>query len=217
MKQGQILKKILEKNAVSPYELAEKLGIKGPGVYTYFRTKRFSESKLNEICEALGISTAEFEQYGSTLEDPPEKYHKSDPLLYKTRKPFYDVEIFATPGAELMEKLGVIEPTQYISVPHFADIHFYIRVSGDSMYPRYRHGDIIAVKKIDHSSFFSWYEPYVIITRTNTMRMLKYVHPDPENENNVLLVSYDKEKYLPQPLPKEEIFELYLVKGKIEL
>ena len=75
----------------------------------------------------------------------------------------------------------------------------------------------ISLKSIEASLFFAWYEPYVIITRGNYQRLIKYIHPHDQDDSKILLVSYDTNKFKPQPLEKEEIYKLYSVRGKIEL
>src|SRR5690606_33246433 len=96
---------------------------------------------------------------------------------------------FCPPAAITDGILGILNPGNPLlsttapdptgSVPHFTDVDFYTRVTGDSMYPKYRHGDIIACKSIDTSAFFAFYEPYAIVTRTNNQRLIKYIHPHP--------------------------------------
>lgn len=137
--------------------------------------------------------------------------------MYSNMRPYYDIDFSGTPGAELMDPAGKVQPDNYISVPHFTDVDFYTRVTGDSMYPKFRHGDIIACKSIDTTAFFAFYEPYAIVTRTNNQRLIKYIHPHPNDPNKLLLVSYDSEKFPPQPIDRNEIFRLFQIKGKIEL
>ena len=137
--------------------------------------------------------------------------------MYTTMRPYYDIDFFGTPGLELLDPAGKVEPDNYISVPHFQDVDFYTRVTGDSMYPKYRHGDIIACKAIDSAAFFAFYEPYAIVTKTNNQRLIKYIHPHPNDVDKLLLVSYDTDKYPPQPIERDEVMKLFQIKGKIEL
>lgn len=220
VKQGVILKEYLKKNKINISAVARSLEVSGPTVYSYFKSESLKPSTLAKILDAAGLDQDGFEEFQEELNDKPVSMvvsERAKEIVMDSKKPYYDIEIFATPGKELIEQIGKVEPEFYISVPHFSDIDFYIRVTGDSMYPKYRHGDIIAVKKMESSAFFAWYEPYVVITRTNRMRLLKYLHPHPEDDSQLLLVSYDKNKFPPQPIAREEIEELYQVKGKIEL
>lgn len=137
--------------------------------------------------------------------------------IYQSMRPYYDIDFFGTPGAELLDPAGRLKPDNYISVPHFTDVDFYTRVTGDSMYPKFRHGDIIACKAIDTAAFFAFYEPYAIVTRTNNQRLIKYIHPHPNDPDKLLLVSYDSEKFPPQPIHRDEVMKLFQIKGKIEL
>ena len=137
--------------------------------------------------------------------------------IYQSMRPYYEIDFFGTPGAELLDPAGRLKPDNYISVPHFTDVDFYTRVTGDSMYPKFRHGDIIACKAIDTAAFFAFYEPYAIVTRTNNQRLIKYIHPHPNDPDKLLLVSYDSEKFPPQPIHRDEVMKLFQIKGKIEL
>jgi len=144
------------------------------------------------------------------------KINPTGALTYS--KPYYAVDVFGTPGAEIIDQdEQYAEPMFYISIPELKDVDIYIRVTGDSMYPKYRHGDIIGIKKLNAREFFAWYEPYVVVTRGNYQRILKYIHPHPDDPEKLLLVSFDSNKYPPQPIDTDSIHEIWQVLGKIEL
>lgn len=205
------MKEILEIKHISQIKLADMLGVSRQAIAQYFKAERLQDSTLDKILTAIEITTEDFFDTIQKVEEPQATY-----AIKKYSRPYYDVEVFATPGVELITDSGYIEPQGFITVPQFSNADFYIRVTGDSMYPKYRHGDIIPVKKVEHRSFFSFYEPYVIVTRTNKMRLLKYVHPH-DDDDKILLVSYDSGKFKPQAIDKDEILALYHVLGKIEL
>ena len=68
-----------------------------------------------------------------------------------------------------------------------------------------------------HCGVFAFNEPYAIVTRTNIPRLIKYIHPHPDDSNKLLLVSYDSDKFPPQPIDRDEVLKLFQIKGKIEL
>lgn len=102
------------------------------------------------------------------------------------------------------------------SVPDFATskAEFLIRVGGDSMYPRYSSGDVLACRKIDEITFVQWGKIYVIDSRQGAM--VKRLFPIEGDEQNLLCKS-DNDKYPPFKLPKSEILSLSIVIGGISI
>ena len=86
--------------------------------------------------------------------------------------PYYDVDahagdttIFNEPQSEYVK--------QYINVPAFNDCEMFINVSGNSMYPKYCAGELIALKKINDLDVVPFNEVYLIVTKEQ--RLLKYI------------------------------------------
>lgn len=141
---------------------------------------------------------------------------KSSEVINSYSKPYYVVDVFGSPGSEIIDdEEQYAKPKFFISIPEMEFVDMYIRVTGDSMYPKYRHGDIIGIKKMNSREFFAWYRPYVIITKGNYQRLLKYVHPHPTDKNMLHLVSEDSDKYPPQPIDMESVYEIWEVLGGV--
>lgn len=207
----------LSHQKITQKELAEKLDVKQPYISQLKREYEKGRPVPDGVLDKLrDVYEDEIEPF---LHERRVKAKKDGTVIdmYSTMRPYYDIDFFGSPGAELLDPAGNMEPDNYISVPHFTDVDFYTRVTGDSMYPKYRHGDIIACKSIDTSAFFAFYEPYAIVTRTNNQRLIKYIHPHPDDSNKLLLVSYDSDKFPPQPIDRDEVLKLFQIKGKIEL
>lgn len=98
-------------------------------------------------------------------------------------------------------------------LPDFTDCTDAIRLVGDSMYPRYKSGQVLVFKEW-RESFVEFGQVYLIITRTG-YRMVKYLQPAPE-DGKLTCVSENREQYPPFPIEIESIYKLYLVKGTIE-
>jgi phage repressor protein C with HTH and peptisase S24 domain len=103
-------------------------------------------------------------------------------------------------------------------VPEFekSGVEFVIRVSGSSMYPKYSNGDILACRKINNILFFQWGKIYVIDSSSQGI-LVKRIYEDTENPDNIILVSDNKEKYPPHPMPKSDIRSLSIVLGVIRM
>jgi phage repressor protein C with HTH and peptisase S24 domain len=99
-------------------------------------------------------------------------------------------------------------------VPDFSNIDFMIRIKGNSMYPKYSSGDIIACRKIHDSKFIQWNKCYVIATIEQGL-LVKRIRQG-ENLDHLLAVSDNKE-YEPFEIPKDEITGIALVVGVIRL
>lgn len=105
------------------------------------------------------------------------------------------------------------ECERYI-VPAFKGADFLIPIKGNSMYPTYLSGDIVACQKIPMGSiFFQWNKPYVIDTKQGAL--IKRVKPGSDNQH-VLIVSDNKE-YDPFELPYSEINAVAIVLGLIRM
>ncbi len=100
-------------------------------------------------------------------------------------------------------------------IPDFEKIgaEFLIRINGESMHPQYNEGDILACKKINDILFFQYGRVYVIDSSQG--QLVKRIYEDPKKPDYVLLVSDNKEKYPPFPIPKSDIRSLSLVLGSI--
>lgn len=98
-------------------------------------------------------------------------------------------------------------------LPDFTDCTDAIRLVGDSMYPRYKSGQVLVFKEW-RESFVEFGQVYLIITRTG-YRMVKYLQPAPE-DGKLTCVSENREQYPPFPIEIESIYKLYLIKGTIE-
>lgn len=99
------------------------------------------------------------------------------------------------------------------SVPGFADCDVLVPVAGDSMYPEYTAGDIIACRRIWEPTFIQWGHAYLIETPQGLL--LKNLEPDENSENKVYMVSVNP-KFKPILILKIELKKLWIVKGKIK-
>ncbi len=104
--------------------------------------------------------------------------------------------------------------TQY-DVPEFAELKadFMITVKGDSMYPKYQTGDLVACRKLPLDTFFQWNKVYVLDTVQGAM--IKRVNKSVA-EGHVTCIS-ENTTYDPFDLALQDIHALALVLGFIRL
>jgi len=124
--------------------------------------------------------------------------------------PYYDVDahagnvtIFAEDGKEYV--------AQYINVPAFSDCEMFIGVSGNSMYPKYCAGELVALKKITDWDVIPYNEPYLVVTKEQ--RLLKYIRKGKDKDHWTLASEHPD--YGPFDIAKKKVLYLYIVKGKI--
>jgi len=103
---------------------------------------------------------------------------------------------------------------EYYVIPKFKyhKVDFMIEVYGNSMYPKYNSGDIIACTIITDSKFIQWNKPHVIATRYQGI-LVKRIFPGLNDET--LLLKSDNKDYAPFEVPKDEITGIALVVGVI--
>ena len=102
------------------------------------------------------------------------------------------------------------------SVPEFTcrGADFLIRVSGDSMSPRYCNGNIIACKIVRNVTFIQWGKPYVIDTEQGIL--VKLLFPSKDHDR-IVCRSVNSALYPDFEIPKAEIRSFSLVVGLIAL
>ena len=116
---------------------------------------------------------------------------------------------FATGEIQVLE----YECERYI-VPIFKDAEFLISVRGNSMYPKYSSGDLVACKKLPlNDLFFQWNKVYVLDTIQGAL--VKRIKKGSDDEH-ILIIS-DNESYEPFELHKSQINAVALVVGVLRL
>ena len=129
--------------------------------------------------------------------------------------PFYDVKL-----ADLRQVSADIfddsTPEYYVNYSPFNDCTAYLPMYGDSMYPRFASGEIIAIKEVVNPDIILWGEAYLIVTdeRANSIIAVKllYQHQD---ESKIVLRSSNPDYQGDTIIDKVSIVKLYIIKGKI--
>lgn len=107
-------------------------------------------------------------------------------------------------------------PEYFVNYKPFNDCYAYIPVYGDSMYPKYASGEVIAIKEVINREVLQWGEAYVIITdaTTNGLRAIKLLHEHPDKTKLILRSSNPNFKG-DTIIQRKNIVALYIIKGKI--
>ena len=105
------------------------------------------------------------------------------------------------------------ECERYI-IPAFRNADYLIRVSGDSMMPKYLSGDLVACKKLPLSDmFFQWNKTYVLDTDQGAL--IKRIQKGSDAEH--LLIVSENPEYGPFELSVDRINAVAIVLGLIRI
>lgn len=129
----------------------------------------------------------------------------------KSGVPLIPVDAVAGYGTPAYSDLPVED---YYTVSEFKHADFLIRVSGDSMTPKYKSGDIVACRRVIGLNFWQWHTIYVIATRSQGV-LIKRVE-ESTTPGCVTCVS-ENPAYRPFQVPLDEIVSVALVMGAIVL
>ncbi|MDM1396095.1 helix-turn-helix domain-containing protein [Myroides odoratimimus] len=200
-------------NIKSYADFAQRTGLNHQTVSNYLKGKQKPDiDKLSQIKQSFEEIDANWLLTGNG-----NMIKSNDGLIKDNSKgvPYYE-GIEAT-GSILTSFNDIKEnPSFYISYPHFDDCTAYLPMAGDSMYPKYCSGEIIAVKQIYNFDIIQWGEAYMIVTdsEANDLRTIKLLFPHKE-EDKIILRASNPSFAGDTIIPKKNIVSLFLVKGKI--
>jgi len=129
--------------------------------------------------------------------------------------PYYDVNL-----ADLQWKspdlFGEHAAEYYVNYRPFNDCTAYLPVFGDSMYPRFSNGEIIAVKEVTNHGIILWGEAYLVVTdeRANSMVTVKLLY-EHDDATKIVLRSCNPAYKGDTVIDKKSIAKLFIIKGKI--
>lgn len=129
----------------------------------------------------------------------------------ESRIPLIPQEAFAGQGDPAYDDE---KDLSYYSIDEFRNSDFLIRIKGDSMWPKFAGGDIVACKKIKDVLFIQWGRVYVLYTQSQGI-MIKRLQP--AEDNDYITCVSDNERYAPFNVPKSDIVSLALVNGSISV
>lgn len=144
---------------------------------------------------------------------------KTDKIQEKQAIPLYDVQ--ASASVVTLFRDGYKEkPIDHISIPNLPKCDGAIYVSGDSMYPLLKSGDIIMYKKLQPSiQNIFWGEMY-LVSLTNDdgdeFVMVKWVHKSDYGDEFIKLVSENRH-HQPKDFHLKHVKGLALIKGSVRI
>jgi SOS-response transcriptional repressor LexA len=198
--EGDMVKDWLKKNKITQEEMAVRMGFKERQGFLHHINKEALSYEFKERLRANGVDIF-------NVRKTPTSEQKNYSLI-----PFYNIDVFASPEKTFDDNPET--PSYFLSVPGFSDCSYALPVCGNSMAPKFKNGDIIAVKEINNKAIILYGEAYLVITEE--YRIVKIIRKHPSDESKLLLVS-ENDEYDPVEILRDEVKKLYLVKGKIEI
>lgn len=105
------------------------------------------------------------------------------------------------------------EECEQYTIPSFSakGAKFLARVDGQSMYPRFSSGDLLACRILEDPHFIQWGRIYVMDTVQGPL--VKRLFPCPGDESKIRCHSENTEQFPDFDIPKEDVRQMALVVG----
>ncbi|MDQ8012007.1 MAG: S24 family peptidase [Flavobacterium nitrogenifigens] len=179
------------------------------------------------LLSGKGLMTQNFSSEGEE-ESKKEKIEESTPKIFKMKTdkviqkqmvPLYDIQASASVVALFRDKDSQ-QPVDHITIPNLPKCDGAIYVSGDSMYPLLKSGDIIMYKQVENAldSIF-WGEMYlvsIINDYGDEFVMIKWLQRSEQGNDFVKLVSENRH-HQPTEFHIKNIKGLALIKASIRI
>lgn len=170
-----------------------------------------STNKIRSAYPELNIDwllTGEGDMFNtvSIVKEPHEPYGKVNNGI-----PVYDIDATAGGGLDFSNQLPETIKG-YINLPNFKNCIAFIMVKGDSMYPRFKAGDLIGLEPLLDMDIIQWGQTYVVLTKDN-QRLLKYVRKGKDEKH--LILRSENPKYDDMDLHKSKVQKLFMAKGPV--
>ncbi|MBB5622765.1 phage repressor protein C with HTH and peptisase S24 domain [Pedobacter cryoconitis] len=151
------------------------------------------------------------------------KIYSTDELLKETNQLNTDPEegvpyINVNPSDFSSGELNFLKekPEYYVNFRPFNDCDAYLPVYGDSMFPKYSSGEIIAIREVVNKDIIQWGEAYLIMAdeSANSITTVKLLF-EHDTPGKIILRAANSDYKGDTILDKQAINRLFIVKGKI--
>ena len=204
---------------------ATDIGVSEANVRNYMKE---TMPKLNVVTKIIEVCNVDYKwlvmgesQELNIVKEPTTDYiSKSIGEAKKViqRVPLYDIE--ASAGVvSLFSDSDSTEPVDYISIPNLPKCDGAIHVTGDSMYPVLKSGDIVMYKSVAHQErFFVWGEMYIVSFQLNgdDYISVKWVQKSELGSEYIKLVSANQH-HQDLDVPIQAINALALIKASVRI
>lgn len=219
---GERIRQVRTELGMKQDDLASVIGI-GKSALSMIETGKaaLSERNKNILIQELNVNPDWIESgRGSVFNCPKEEFmpylRKTDRTLPLQSVPLYNIE--TTAGlVPLLYEQGQQQPIDYIHIPNLPKCDGAVYVTGDSMYPLLKSGDIVLYKQLYDISNIFWGDMYLlsIDIEGEEYVTVKYIQKS-EVEGCVKLVSQNQH-HADKDVEIEKIKAIAFVKASIRM
>lgn len=177
--------------------------------------------KLRDVLEISFDYLLQDEQASNNILAEPKSVYKlkTDKTIDAQKVPLYDIEATAGVVGLFKNDNGNKKPIDFISIPNLPKCDGAIYVTGDSMYPLLKSGDIIMYKELNNSIesiFFG--EMYLLSIDLDGEEYVtvKWIHKSDKGEEYIKIVSQNSH-HQPKDVHLNSIKALALIKASIRI
>jgi transcriptional regulator with XRE-family HTH domain len=205
----EYIKDVMRSKNLKASQIGKILGISHQSIASYI------EGKTNpSLLFAKKVNSA-FPDFEIENEIYP-RIQRPLPVLESTPNgrtiPFIDTDVYGSFLPSLSDVI-TLKPSTFISIPFFSSGEGAVQVTGHSMKGYINHGDWVVIKRITNRHSIMHGEPHLIVTRSDNMKTVKFIKPDPDDEDRIMLIPYNIEQFEPQSISKEDVLDIYRVLG----
>lgn len=208
---------------------AKQLGVSPQTVHSWIARNTFDSELVFAKCDGLSadwlltgegpmLRSEDGIRFEETIQRAPVRLHRisgksRDTVVSEQSVPLYGVE--ATAGIMAQGDMSdyIID---HISIPHMPKVDGALVVTGDSMFPIIKSGDIVLYKVFQDFRHIIYGQMYLVsvIMEGDTLVLVKYVYRVEGADDFILLVSENKH-HEPFKVPLSSVRSLALIKGSI--
>lgn len=211
-------------------DFANFIGIKPQTLSSWYTRNTFDVDLLYSKCvgvnsdfllSGVGSVFKPKREVQGVFENPPPTLYlsKTDNIIQHQSVPLYDVQASASVVALFRDKNSE-KPIDHITIPNLPKCDGAIYVSGDSMYPLLKSGDIIMYKKVANAiENMFWGEMYLVSLINDDgdeFVMVKWLHKSEKGDEYVKLVSENRH-HQPKDFHIKNIKGLALIKASVRV
>ena len=194
----------------------------GKRIRKFIKAKGITQEKL---ADAINV-------HKSVLSDALNGKREIDEIVDKVQVLFDLDDDFFTDGINQEGNLRIEQKPHFIAIAHaglptaeqgsdyemqpivsqLPKYDYTVEVRGDSMYPEYKSGDIVACLNVTNDNFIQWGRVHLLNTSQGVV--IKKIYPDGDY---IKCVSVNSEEFPPFEIPRESIYSVGLVVGAIRI
>ena len=211
---GIDVKKIRKELGMTQLDLAKELGVDRRTIINYEKGETIPQSKVKLLHFIESKAENKYDSHNSSTDFVEEESLKYNLEKGSNKVPYYDIDVtshITTSFKDINEA-----PSFYVDYEPFNDCTAYVNNYGDSMFPKYKNGERLAVKQMFNLDGLLWGETYLIITNpeANDLRTVKDVFPH-KDESKIILRASNPNYAGDTVIEKKNILSIFAIKGKI--